>query len=175
MTEFSFLGKLSLLIFSWLGLFVTRLYFYPIGASMWHNVCLKSIGCTLSQGTHWKTMMCAKIYGARNILSFSPLTFFSSPSIVWFLANHHVFPHSHTNLFFYLLCSSLSHVISPPSSLHLPLCTLFSPSHSLEVLLFFLCSLEVSTSFALSLIHSSSLSHCPNKHTHTKQSALMKH
>ncbi len=86
---------------------------------------------------------------------------------------------------FFLLCSSLTHVISPPSSLPLALCTLFSPSYSLEVLLFFLCILEVSTSFAHSLFPSSPLSHCPNKqahahththtHTHTQQSALMKH
>ncbi len=109
-------------------------------------------------------MMCAEIYGARNIHS---LTFSFSPSIVWFLANHHVFPYSHTHLFFYLLCSSLSHVISPPSSLLLTLCTLFSPSHSLEVPLFFLCILEVSTSFTHSLFHSSSLSRFPNKYTHT--------
>ncbi len=145
---------------------MTGLYFYLPRATLWHDVCLKSIGCTLSQGTHWKTMMCAEIYGARNILSFSPLTFSSSPSIVWFLANHHVFLYSHTHLFFFLLCSSLTHVISPPSSLPLALCTLFSPSYSLEVLLFFLCILEVSTSFAHSLFHSSPLSHCPNKQAH---------
>lgn len=84
-------------------------------------VCLKSIGCTLSQSTHWKTMTCADSYGARNVLFLSPHLFFLPllsgflPIITSSRTPTHIFSFTYSTLLFSLTCNFSSLILASPS------------------------------------------------------------